>query len=109
MTRLLPLETLTAEAFEPFGQVIEATDPERALEINYGATKRFDDLAMIDTAEAEGRTSVSIFRSVSACCRATRSGSSLFPVGPWARITLTREPVGHHSGTPSTPETSSRP
>ncbi len=28
---------------------------------------------------------------------------------PWANATATREPVGHHSGTPSTAETSRRP
>lgn len=92
MTRLLPLETLTAEAFEPFGQVIEATDPERALEINYGATKRFDDLAMIDTAEAEGRTSVSIFRSKPLPLPIRIRVMERHPLGSQAFIPLERAP-----------------
>jgi ureidoglycolate lyase len=64
MTRQLTLETLTAEAFEPFGQVIEVADDAEPMEINRGVTKRYDDLAFIDTAEEGGRTSVSIFRSL---------------------------------------------
>jgi ureidoglycolate lyase len=62
MTRMLNPEPLTAEAFAPFGDVIEALGEARP--INYGATKRFHDLADIDCAAAEGRVIVNIFRSL---------------------------------------------
>ena len=60
--RDLAPEPLTAEAFAPFGEVIEA-NAAKAAPINYGWTTRFDDLARIDVADQGGRTAVSLFRS----------------------------------------------
>ena len=60
MSRLLKPKPLTAEAFAPFGDVIEARGIPR--DINYGATTRFHDLANIDPGE-QGKAIVSIFRS----------------------------------------------
>ena len=62
MSTVLKPELLTAEAFAPFGDVIEARGEPRG--INYGATKRFHDLARIDCAAEDGRTVVNIFRSI---------------------------------------------
>ena len=59
--RLTP-EPLTRAAFSEFGDVIETAD-RQALEINYGQTQRFDDLAKIDVAEQAGTPVLSIFRS----------------------------------------------
>lgn len=58
----LNLKPLTDEAFAPFGQVIQRQGhyPE---EINYGQTRKYTDLARIDTADEEGRTAVHIYRS----------------------------------------------
>ena len=53
---------LTAEAFAPFGEVIEP-DATRAIPINYGQTTRFNDLARIDVTAGGGRPIVSLFRS----------------------------------------------
>jgi ureidoglycolate lyase len=53
---------LTAEAFAPYGDVIEASDRAQILPINYGQTKRFHDLARIDVADQGGRAIASIFR-----------------------------------------------
>ena len=61
MREVIP-EPLTAEAFAPFGDVIEASDRTEVLAINYGSTTRFNDLAAIDTADSGGRTIVSLFR-----------------------------------------------
>ena len=58
--RTLKPEPLTAEAFAPFGDVIEARG--EPIPINYGLTERFDDLAAIDCDEAGGRAIVSLFR-----------------------------------------------
>jgi ureidoglycolate lyase len=52
---------LTAEAFAPFGEVIEAGGEVR--EINDGHTRRFHDLASLDVGEQGGRAIVSLFRA----------------------------------------------
>jgi ureidoglycolate lyase len=63
--RLVAPEPLTAEAFEPFGEVISTEAAERSFAINYGATTRFHDLAQIDVGPEKdgGRVIASIFRS----------------------------------------------
>lgn len=55
---MIRAEPLTAEAFAPFGQVIEA-DPARAVEINAGFTTRFHALARV---ESDAGVILSIFR-----------------------------------------------
>src|SRR5574337_300338 len=59
--RTLAVESLTREAFAPFGEVIEASDAVRHFTINGGNTERYHDLAEID-AGADGKVIVSIFR-----------------------------------------------
>ncbi len=61
MSELLKPQPLTASAFAPFGDVIEAQGEARG--INYGATQRFHDLARLDCQEQGGRAIVNIFRS----------------------------------------------
>lgn len=56
-------EPLTAEAFAPYGDVIEASDRAEQVPINYGWTTRFRDLAGLDYAGDGGRAMVSIMRS----------------------------------------------
>jgi ureidoglycolate lyase len=54
-------EPLTAEAFAPFGRVIEASDSAMRLDINQGHAVRYDRLADV---EAEGGVAVvSLFRA----------------------------------------------
>jgi ureidoglycolate lyase len=53
-------EPLTAEAFAPFGDVIEPRGA--VMPINYGLTERFNDLARIDCGEGGGHAIVSLFR-----------------------------------------------
>lgn len=60
---LLKPEPLTAEAFAPFGDVVEAGERVQVREINYGHTQRFHDLARLDLTAAGGRPLLSIFRS----------------------------------------------
>ena len=59
--RHVAAEPLTADAFAPFGDVIEASDRAEVIPINYGWTTRFNALA--DVAVGDGRATVSIFRS----------------------------------------------
>jgi ureidoglycolate lyase len=57
----LKVETLTSEAFAPFGDVIEASDAAQHFTINQGNTERYHDLADIHVG-ADGKAIVSIFR-----------------------------------------------
>ena len=54
-------EPLTAEAFAPFGSVIEASDQAVKLEINQGHAVRYDRLAEIDVTDGTG--AISLFRA----------------------------------------------
>jgi ureidoglycolate lyase len=56
-------EPLTAEAFAPFGSVIEASDDAVKLEINQGHAVRYDRLAEIDVADEGGAGAISLFRA----------------------------------------------
>ncbi|MGJ8527325.1 ureidoglycolate lyase [Maritalea sp.] len=52
---------LTAEAFEPFGEVIDLADAEN-FQINNGMCTRFNDLATVELDGEEARPLVNIFR-----------------------------------------------
>jgi ureidoglycolate lyase len=62
MRELTP-EPLTAEAFAPFGSVIEAGDDAVKLDINQGHAIRYDRLAEIDVADEGGVAVISLFRA----------------------------------------------
>jgi ureidoglycolate lyase len=57
----LKIESITREAFAPFGDVIEMTGADH-YPINQGYAERFHDLARIDTDAEGGETIVSLFR-----------------------------------------------
>ena len=59
----LPVEPLTAEAFRPFGDVIEASEAVRHFPINDGYAERFHELATVDTGPPGGRALISIFKA----------------------------------------------
>ena len=56
-------EPLTAEAFAPFGNVIEASDAAVRLDINQGHAVRYDRLADVDVADGGGTGAISLFRA----------------------------------------------
>ena len=60
----LPIEPLTAEAFRPYGDVIEARDTAHHFTINEGFAERYHDLAHVDTTAEGGRTIVSVFKAL---------------------------------------------
>jgi ureidoglycolate lyase len=62
MRELTP-EPLTAEAFAPFGSVIEASDEAVKLDINQGHAIRYDRLAEIDVTDEGGIGVISLFRA----------------------------------------------
>lgn len=59
--KTLIVEPLTADAFAPFGQVIEA-GKQSAIEINEGTTKRYDQLAKVELNGNDAEAAISIFR-----------------------------------------------
>lgn len=63
LVRELTPEPLTAEAFAPFGSVIEASDGAVKLDINQGHAIRYDRLAEIDVADGGGAPVISLFRA----------------------------------------------
>lgn len=56
-------EPLTAQAFRPFGDVIEVSDAARHFTINEGYAERYHDLATVDTGREGGHALVNIFRA----------------------------------------------
>ena len=62
MRELTP-EPLTAQAFAPFGSVIEASDAAVKLDINQGHAVRYDRLAEVDAADGGGTAAISLFRA----------------------------------------------
>jgi len=65
MTRLVLIKPvpLTANAFAPYGEVIEASAGAEQKIINHGNSIRYHDLARLDLVAGGGRPSVNIFRS----------------------------------------------
>jgi ureidoglycolate lyase len=61
--RFLTPEPLTAEAFAPFGSVIQASDEAVKLDINQGHAIRYDRLAEIDVGDGDGAGAISLFRA----------------------------------------------
>jgi ureidoglycolate lyase len=59
----LAVQALSAAAFKPYGDVVEATPDARRLQINAGTAERFDDLARLDLNADGGRPVLSIFRA----------------------------------------------
>jgi ureidoglycolate lyase len=62
-TAVLPIEPLTAAAFQPFGDVIEASASRRHFSINDGFAERYHDLARVELG-AQGRAIISIFKAL---------------------------------------------
>jgi ureidoglycolate lyase len=60
----LPVEPLSADAFRPFGEVIEAGSGAQQFPINDGFATRYHDLARVDVNAGGGRAGISIFRAL---------------------------------------------
>ena len=61
--RLLQVQPLSAEAFKPFGDVIQATDTAKHFSINQGYAERYDRLALVDANDLGGQAGINIFRA----------------------------------------------
>ena len=93
MKDALPLvpQLLTRDAFAPFGDVIEAVANSPEV-INYGNTKKWADLAQVDTADAEGRTAISLFEGSATRMPLRVEALERHPLGTQAFIPLHGEP-----------------
>ena len=60
---VLPLEPISAAAFVPFGQIVQAGIGAAPVSINDGFAQRFDSSAVVDTTQGNGATRVSIYRN----------------------------------------------
>ncbi len=90
MPRSIPVEPLTAEAFAPFGAIIEA-DHARSHLINEGRCRRYHALAEADPG-ADGRAILSIFRAT-AWPRPIRIAMlERHPMGTQAFVPMERHP-----------------
>ena len=108
MTDLIIRATpLTAEAFAPFGDVIE-TEGRDSRWINEGTCRRFDDLAQVDVGEAGGRPLISIFEAsprslplrISTLERHPMSSQAFYPLQaqPFLVVVAPNGPVPDASG-----------
>ena len=91
MSFVLTVEPLTAEAFAPFGDVIEASDAVRHFPINGGNTERFHDLMTIAT-DPDGHAIVSIFRGQPRSLPFTLAMLERHPKGSQAFMPLSGKP-----------------
>lgn len=85
MRELIP-EPLTAEAFAPFGSVIEASDAAVKIDINQGHAVRYDALAQVDVVDGGGEAVISLFRAK--------------PLGELGLKMFERHPLGSQSFVP---------
>jgi len=87
----LVLEPLTAEAFAPFGDVIQRKGVSPEI-INYGQTQKFADLARIDTGEEGGETTVHLYRSQAVALPFLIERMERHPLGSQAFMPLHQQP-----------------
>lgn len=91
MRQITP-KPLTAEAFAPFGDVIEASEAVKHFPINQGNTTRFHDLAAIDVLAEDGKVGVSIFRSTPLALPITVKVMENHPLSSQAFIPMSGRP-----------------
>lgn len=90
--RTITPEPLTAEAFAPYGNVIEPAGAAEAISINYGNTTRFHDLFPVDVADEGGEVCINVFRSYPLPDPITIKIMEYHPLGSQAFIPLGVEP-----------------
>lgn len=105
--RTLTIEPLTAEAYAPFGQVIQ-TEGARHFPINGGMTERFHDLAQVELGGHNPRPLVSIARGRPYKLPLTLKMVERHPLGSQAFIPLAPRPflsvvAPDMGGVPGTP------
>lgn len=91
MSKTIPTEPLTAEAFASFGEVLEATgEPDKI--INQGLCGRFHDRATLDFTGDGARAGISLFLSEKRVLPYTLEMVERHPLGSQAFLPMTQEP-----------------
>ena len=88
---VLTSEPLSAEAFKPYGDVIEAGPAAQSFGVNRGDAMRFHDLAKVDVLAAGGRPIISLFRAQPHALPLRLSMMERHPLGSQAFV-----PLGPH-------------
>ena len=89
--RRIVLQPLTAQAFAPFGDVLEATgEPDKI--INAGLCGRFHDLANLDFTGEDVRPGISLFRSKARTLPHTLDLMERHPLGSQAFLPMSADP-----------------
>ncbi len=107
MTIEIIVETLSAEAFAEFGEVIE-TKQEPTVVINRGMCQRYSDLAQLSI-DAQGELGISVFNAKAYALPLTLDYVERHPLGSQAFIPMHSEPflvvvAKDVNGTPDTPK-----
>ena len=105
MSRDIPIAPLTAEAFAPFGEVLEATGAADRI-INQGLCGRFHDRATLDI--VGGRAGISLFRSETRALPYMLEMVERHPLGSQAFLPMSHDPflvivAPDEGGAPGTP------
>ncbi len=85
--RTLTIEPLSKAAFAPFGDVIETAGSDHFM-INNGSTQRFHRLAEVQTANADDKAIISIFRAQALAMPLTIRMLERHPLGSQAFVPL---------------------
>ena len=105
MSNRIKIEPLTAEAFAPYGDVLDASGvPDKM--INQGKCGRFHDLARLDF--ADGRAGISVFQGQKETLPLTLELVERHPLGSQAFMPMSADPflvivASDEGGTPVTP------
>ena len=105
MSRVLKLKPLTAEAFAPYGDVLEvAGEPDKI--INQGLCGRYHDRARIDV--VDGKTGISLFDAQARALPMALDMVERHPLGSQAFLPMTQHPfvvivAPDQGGKPGTP------
>jgi ureidoglycolate lyase len=105
MTRLIKTERLTAEAFAPFGDLLDcAGDPDKI--INQGKCGRYHDRATLDF--SDGRAGISLFKAELRSLPHTLDLLERHPLGSQAFVPMSFDPflvivAPDDTGTPENP------
>ncbi|MBT4907363.1 MAG: ureidoglycolate lyase [Rhodospirillaceae bacterium] len=91
MSHTIAIAPLTAEAFAPYGDVIEASGAPDMM-INQGMCGRFHDRASLDLNDEEGRTGISVFKATARTLPYALDLMERHPLGSQAFVPMTADP-----------------